>query len=296
MDRSTTKIGVIGGSQGLGSWVTRYFNKQGYDTRFSSADPQSQFPDNPSLVQWADVVFLAVPIPAMQPVLTEIYPLLHGKVLVEVCSVKKFLIDAFQELAGQWPAVSCQFVSIHPMFSQMVRQIKGQVILFNYQVGAENGAYPWLWELFVHDKAQVYELDYLQHDRIMGVVQGLNHFNVFASAATLAEIGPALGKIKDFSSPPYRIFLIFFARYVLQDPRLYADIQMYNTYVPEVLAAFRQQVDTLYQLIVQKDREGFVEYATKAKGYFLENQEDTGISNHLIEQLGIYINSLKSNS
>ena len=287
------KIGVIGGSKGLGSWLVRYLGAYAAEVRFTSTDDLTQFHDNQSLVAWADVVFLAVPIPHMLPVMTEIYPHLSGKVLVEVCSVKKFLIEGFERLQQTHPEVAVEFLSIHPMFSQSIRQLKGQVILFTHSANDKDFAAA-LRTQFAHDKAQLYDMDYLRHDQIMGVVQGLNHFNVFASASTLTRMSGQLGHIKDFSSPPYRIFLIFFSRYILQDPRLYADIQMYNEFVPETLRIFRQEVDRLYELILKKDRDGFIEYAQQARAYFEENQEDTGISNHLIEQLGVYLNKLKN--
>lgn len=288
------KIGVIGGSCGLGNWLVRFFTENGYQVLFTSADEHSQVADNRSLLEWSDIVFIAVPIGSMCAVLSEIYPHANGKIIVEICSVKKFIIDHYQQLRAQHPEVQADFLSIHPMFGPMLRHLKGQVVLFNYL----NGSHLWeteLRQLLTGHQARCFDMDYLHHDEVMGVVQGLNHFNVFASAKTLNTLGKQLGVIRDVASPPYRIFLIFFSRYVLQDAGLYADIQMYNEFVPKVLDIFRREVEALYQLIVQKDRQGFLDYVQTARGYFLENSEDIGISNHLIEQLGAYLNKLKNN-
>lgn len=288
------KIGVIGGSRGLGSWLVKFFAENGYPVLFSSADEHSQVADNRRLSEWADVIFVAVPIGAMCDVLGEIYPHANGKTIVEVCSVKKFIIDHYKKLQAQHPEVQADFLSVHPMFSPMLRHLKGQVILFNYL----NGSNIWeteLRQLLIAHQARCFDMDYLHHDEVMGVVQGLNHFNVFASAKTLNTLGNQLGIIRDVASPPYRIFLIFFSRYVLQDAGLYADIQMYNEFVPKVLDIFRREVEVLYQLILQKDRQGFLDYVQTARSYFEENREDIGISNHLIEQLGAYLNKLKNN-
>lgn len=291
--KGTKKIGIIGGSSGLGSWLVKFFSENGYPTLFSSADEHSQVSDNCTLLACSDVVFVAVPVGSMCAVLSEIYPYAHGKTIVEVCSVKKFIIEHYLKLCAQYPDVQADFLSIHPMFNQMLRQLKGQVVLFNYL----NGSNLWASELrrlLETHKARCLDMDYLHHDRVMGVVQGLNHFNVFASAQTLNALGNQLGIIRDVASPPYRIFLIFFSRYVLQDAGLYADIQMYNEFVPQVLDIFRQEVERLYQIIIRKDRQAFLDYAATARTYFLENREDIGISNHLIEQLGVYLNKLKN--
>ncbi|WP_448520062.1 prephenate dehydrogenase/arogenate dehydrogenase family protein [Rhodoflexus sp.] len=287
-----TKIGVIGGSRGLGSWLVRFFTEQGLEVYFTSADEQSQVPNNHALVSMCDVIFIAVPIGSMCDVLSEIYPLANGKTIVEVCSVKKFIIDHYGRLQAQHPEVKADFLSIHPMFGPMLRHLRGQVILFNYSSGSNQWAVA-LRRLLSAQQARCFDMDYLHHDEVMGVVQGLNHFNIFASAKTLNTLGNRLGIIRDVASPPYRIFLIFFSRYVLQDAGLYADIQMYNEFVPKVLDIFRQEVDALYRLITNKDRAGFIDYVATARGYFEENREDIGISNHLIEQLGAYLNKLK---
>lgn len=284
------RVGVIGGSQGVGSWFVNFFLANGYKTKFSSLDSKSEFKNNIDLVTHSDIILLAVPIPSMASTLEEIYPHLNRKILIEVCSVKKFIIDKYNSLKNLFPEVKIEFYSIHPMFNQMLKSLKGQVVIFNYRDNS-NGFENELKEIFLKEKAKLYELEYLHHDKVMGVVQGLNHFNVFVSAKTFTDLSSDIGKIKDFSSPPYRIFLIFFTRYVLQDPQLYADIQMYNESVPEVLKMFKQEVDTLYNLIIEKDRDGFINYVKKARGYFEENKEDIAISNHLIEQLGSYISS-----
>ncbi|MEM1137076.1 MAG: prephenate dehydrogenase/arogenate dehydrogenase family protein, partial [Bacteroidota bacterium] len=259
---------------------------------FTSNDENTEWNTNIQLVQNCDIVFLSVPITSMKAVLAEIFPHLHGKILLEVCSVKKFIIDEFKRLQLAYPDVKVVFHSLHPMFSQRVKNLEGQVFLYNFNYG--NKDFFNIWRKWLEkDLAKVYALDYIKHDKIMGVVQGLNHFNIFASACTLQLAGNNLGKIKDFSSPPYRIFLIFFSRYVLQDPALYADIQMHNEFIPEVLGIFKQEVDKLYNIILRKDKQAFIDYVNNTRLYFEENQEDTGISNHLIEQLGIYISRHK---
>lgn len=292
MDLRELKFGVIGGSQGMGSWVVNYFSNKGCEVKFTSKDSSSQFDNNQALVEYADVIFVCVPIPHMCVTIKEIFPFLNSKILVEVCSVKKMVIDQFNDLQNQYPAINPEFHSIHPMFSQRIKTLEGQVILHNY-TSNDQGFYDELKSWFNADKAKMYDLDYIRHDKIMGVVQGLNHFNIFVSARTLEQAGNSLGSIKDFSSPPYRIFLIFFSRYVLQNPSLYADIQINNEFVPEVLSIFKKEVDTLFDIIINKDKPAFVKYVEDTKYYFEVNREDTGISNHLIEQLGIYINRHK---
>ena len=281
-------VGIIGGSQGIGSWFVNFFRGKGHHVKFTSLDGKSEFKTNQELVEKSEIILLAVPISNMAPVLEEIYPYLDGKILIEVCSVKKFIIDKYELLKTNFPSIKTEFYAVHPMFNQMLKSLQGQVVIFNY-IDNKGKFENVLRNYFIDEGAKLYDLAYLQHDKVMGVVQGLNHFNIFVSAKTFSDLSGSLGSIKDFSSPPYRIFLIFFTRYVLQDPQLYADIQMYNEFVPEVLKIFKDEVDTLYNLIIARDREGFINYVKAAKSYFVDNAEDIPISNHLIEQLGKYI-------
>lgn len=285
------KIGVVGGSQGLGQWLVRYFAGHGFDVGFTSADEYSQFADNATLARHVDIVFLAVPISVMQPVLEELYPHMHGKVLVEICSVKKFVVETYERLCAQYPDLQVPFLSLHPMFGPSVPGLRGQVMLFTHAYALPQGLEESLRERFQQDGGLLYTLPYLRHDKLMGIVQGLNHFNVFVSAKTLARFEDDFTDIKLVSSPPYRIFLVFFTRYVLQNPRLYADIQMSNEFVYEVVRIFRDEMNRLFDLIQTKDREGFVNYIAEMQPYFEGNRDDSELSNHLIEQLGTYLDA-----
>jgi prephenate dehydrogenase len=283
------RFGIIGGSQGLGKWLVDFLRENKLTVVFTSGDAASECASNARLVELSDVIVLAVPVSAMLPVLDEIFPGLAGKTLIEVCSVKKFLIEHFNRLQAESPQIDCRFYSIHPMFSGQLTDLTGQVLLFTHSYQPDFVFTETFKQLFSDRKAIWHHIDYRYHDRVMGVVQGLNHFNVFVSAKTLLQTGISLDTVKNFSSPPYRIFLVFFTRYVLQNPGLYADIQMYNESVGEVLQIFRAEVEKLSGFIEQKDRTGFIEYIAEMQDFFRQNQSDRQLSTHLIEQLGKFL-------
>lgn len=282
------KTGIIGGSSGLGKWMVQFLRKKGWEVRFSSADQLSETAGNAELAEWAELVILAVPIRAMEQTLAEIYPLLHGKWLADLSSVKTIVVEEFYRLAAVHPQVQpAGYASIHPMFGPSLRTLSGQVVLLNHFYGSEAQFEP-LLDAFRQEGALLYSLEYQQHDRIMGVVQGLNHFNVFVAASVLERMSGELGHIRHLASPPYRIFLIFCSRYVLQQPALYADIQFFNPFVAHTLEVFMEEAARLRHIIGQKDREAFCQYVENARRYFAENQDDVPVSDHLIEQLGAY--------
>lgn len=280
------KIGIIGGSQGIGSWLVNFLSENGCQVAYSSDDGLGDFLTNIQLVVSVDIVVLAVPISAMEEVLDEIYPYLQDRVLVDVCSVKTNIVSKFQALHETYPRIVSNYISLHPMFGPSVRSVKGQVVLFNYFHGEKKHLAQMWKDLFSQHDAIVYDIDYQEHDRMMGIIQGLNHFNVFVSAKTLADLGGNLATIKKLSSPSYHIFIIFFARYVMQNPRLYAEIQIYNPYVKEVVQKFMEEAKILLQTIEQKDIAAFENYVMSIRPFFKHGQEDAALSNTLVATLG----------
>ena len=288
------KIGVIGGSQGMGKWLVEYFRAKGFEVGFSSNDSRTQYLTNVQLVTDSDIIFLAVPISAMESVMDQIFPYLEGRTVIDVCSVKSGIVEKFTRLLDLYDSVECNYLSIHPMFAPSIESVVGQVVLFNYAHTSDPHIVEFWKSIFADDGAEVMEVDHIEHDKTMGIIQGLNHFNVFVSAKTLARHGDNLELIKRLSSPTYRIFVIFFTRYVMQSPRLYAEIQIFNPYVKEIVRLFMDEAEQLLNVIESKDFDGFENYVLGMQPFFAANTEDTQLSNFLIEKLGAYIADKKA--
>lgn len=284
MELNKQKIGVVGGNQGLGSWVVKFFRAQGIETRFSSRGKESEFESNRQLADWADIVILAVPISAMSNVMEEVFPSLDDKYLVDLCSVKKFVVEKYNSLRQVYSEVLPKYLSIHPMFGPSIKSFDGNVVLFNHVDGAEDLEVAFK-EFFLSHHGIVKDVQYIKHDKQMGLVQGLNHFNVFVSAKTMARYNEDFEDIKSVASPPYRIFIVFYTRYVMQNPLLYADIQMRNEYVYEVVRIFRDEMNRLFDIIQMKDRDSFIDYITEMQGFFSQNEGDIEVSSHLMQKL-----------
>ncbi|NME68519.1 prephenate dehydrogenase/arogenate dehydrogenase family protein [Flammeovirga aprica] len=284
MELDKQKIGVVGGNQGLGSWVVKFFRAQGIETRFSSRGKESEFESNRQLADWADIVILAVPISAMSNVMEEVFPSLDDKYLVDLTSVKKFVVEKYYSLRKVYSEVLPKYLSIHPMFGPSIKSFDGNVVLFNHVDGAEDLEKAFK-EFFTHHKGIVKDVEYIKHDKQMGLVQGLNHFNVFVSAKTMARYNEDFEDIKSVASPPYRIFIVFYTRYVMQNPLLYADIQMRNEYVYEVVRIFRDEMNKLFDIIQTRDRDSFIDYISEMQDFFSQNSGDIEVSSHLMQKL-----------
>jgi prephenate dehydrogenase len=279
-------IGVIGGSQGIGKWLVNFFQQLGFEVKYTTVDGLGDFDTNSGLVAASDVIFLAVPISTMPIVLDEIFTSLSGKLLIDVCSVKSKIVDRFVTLQSNSPDSNCRYLSLHPMFGPSVKEIAGQVVLFNYTHAVSAAELEYWRTIFENEKAEVFDISYVEHDKMMGIIQGLNHFNVFVSAKALSCMGGDLNMIKKLSSPTYRIFILFFTRYVLQNPRLYAEIQIFNPYVREVVLRFMDEAQGLLTIIDNGNLQAFEDYIHDIRPFFEKNQEDVIYSDILIDHLG----------
>jgi len=149
----------------------------------------------------------------MTLVLEEIYELLNKyskdnkKILIEICSVKKEIIGKFKELNLKNKALF-SFLSLHPMFGPGLKEVKGQTILFNYSSNLNENEINKIKRFLSKKGFNIFDLDYKKHDKIMVLIQDLNHFNIFVSAKVLKEIAEEnnidIKELKNFASPSYK--------------------------------------------------------------------------------------------
>jgi prephenate dehydrogenase len=72
----------------------------------------------------------------------------------------------------------------------------------------------------------------------------------------------------------------------MQNPRLYAEIQIFNPYVREVVLRFMDEAQALLAIIDNGDLQAFEDYIYGIQPFFEKNQEDVIYSDILIDHLG----------
>ena len=174
----------------MGGWWVQFLRDNDCSVVFTSKDEHTELEDNSVLVSTCDVIILAVPIAFMEEVLEEIFLDLKGKILIDVCSVKQFLIEKYQTLKKEQTVEGLQFLSVHPMFSQSITSLDGQVFTMTFRDNLSKTFENDFRKLLEAHHAVVHDIDFIAHDKLMGVIQGLNHFNLFVSAKTLSRFAP----------------------------------------------------------------------------------------------------------
>jgi prephenate dehydrogenase len=124
------------------------------------------------------------------------------------------------------------------------------------------------------------------HDRMMAVVQGLTHFQAIAAAHCMMRLGFDVQASVELSSPVYRLRLAMIGRILGHDPRLYAEIQTFNPYIPEVLRVLADSSALLLGQVETKDVAGFVAECEKITQVFGEfTQQSLAESERIIASL-----------
>jgi prephenate dehydrogenase len=82
------------------------------------------------------------------------------------------------------------------------------------------------------------------HDKMMALVQGLNHFNTVVMGLTLAGSGISLDDLGCFSTPVFRERCEHLSRMVAH-PELYAHLIADNPYTDKLLISYRKNLDEL---------------------------------------------------
>jgi prephenate dehydrogenase len=72
----------------------------------------------------------------------------------------------------------------------------------------------------------------------------------------------------NFVSPIYKIMISSVARYLNQNPKLYSDIQIYNTEVLEVHKIFMETTNDFNNFIKNKDEINFIKTVESTAEYF----------------------------
>ncbi len=239
-------VGIIGGKGQLGRWCEDLFRTRGDHVLVADRDTELS---NLELVAQASIVVVTVPIGVTGAVLREIGGALGAEQLVvDLTSVKTPFVPLME-------ASKAEVLSLHPMFAPSLSSKGGQsCIVCEVRPRALTQVF---LEVLRDEGIRLVCMTPEAHDRMMAVVQGLTHFQAIAAAHCMAELDFHPGASLESSSPVYRLRLAMIGRILAQNPRLYAEIQIFNPFVRKVLEQLQRSHDRLMGYIVAEDVEGF---------------------------------------
>ncbi|MFB3925338.1 MAG: prephenate dehydrogenase/arogenate dehydrogenase family protein [Syntrophales bacterium] len=241
-----TRIGIIGGTGGIGKWFARFFEKEGYTVHVSGRNTGMTMPE---MAKTCPVVIISVPISATCGIIEKVGPLLDEKsLLMDLTSVKTEPVRSMLLFS------KAEVVGMHPLFGPDIDSLSGQNVIL---CPARTGKWlPWITGILERNLAAVTITTPEKHDAMMAVVQGLNHLNTILMGLTLRNAGVNPSELERFSTPLFRMKSAAVEKIFARNPRLYAEILTSNPNIHKVLDLYEENLSRLKSLIGKNDAEG----------------------------------------
>ena len=269
-------IAVLGGHGGMGRVLHRMFADLGHTVLVSDLDTSLSAVD---AAKRADVVIVSVPIQATEAVIREVGPHVRKDgLLMDVTSVKQMPLDVM--LASTEASV----VGTHPMFGPGVHTFQGQRVVVCR--GRGDAWWDWLTQTLRARGFTVSEATPQHHDKMMSVVQVLNHYQTQVLGLALSRLGIPLEDSLAFTSPAYLLETYVAARHFAQSPALYGAIEMMNPSTAAVTSAFQDSAREIAEILAQRDQGRFDAVFDEVRNFFGEfTEEAQEQSSFLIDRL-----------
>lgn len=242
------RIGVIGGTRGMGRWFAGFLGKQGFTV--AVCDEKTQLTPA-GLAESCDVVVVSVPIGITVGIIEQIGPLLKEEsLLLDLTSLKAAPVEAMLKCSRS------EVIGCHPLFGPKVRSVRGRHIVL---CPARTKRWlPWLRSILQAAGARIVETTPEEHDRSMALVQGLNHLNSLLMGMVLSETGVRPAELSPLSTPAFEEKMKLVKKILRPHVRLSAEIIMLNPDTDPILDLYEKMLSELKILIRRKDTEGLI--------------------------------------
>ncbi len=235
------KIGIIGGKGRMGSWFTKFFEKQGLKVLIGDKEG----PPAEELAQKVDVLILSVPISELEGLTKRVGPFLKKEnLLMDFASIKslplKWMLDSTE----------AEVIGAHPLFGPKAELYEKLSICL-----CLGRARKWLSpikEIFERGGLKVIITSPDEHDRNMALIQALHHL----SNLTLALLLKKWEASQELLTPGFKKRLSTLLPILEEDPDLYWSMMNKNPFFEEAKRAFLLQFKNLLE--EKAFKEGFL--------------------------------------
>jgi chorismate mutase/prephenate dehydrogenase len=267
---------LVGGAGAMGRVLQSLFGELGHRVLVSDVGTS---PGLEALVPQADVVVITVPIAATEQVIRQVGPLVRpDALLLDVTSIKA------APLAAMLSSTTASVVGTHPLFGPGSTSLMGQRVVLCQ--GRGDAWYQWLSATLRARGLTITEAGADEHDRAMGLVQVLTHFQTQVFGLTLSRMGIPLASSRKFTSPAYLMELYIAARHFAQSAELYGPIEMRNPATAEITEQFQRAAREIAGTLAAGDQARFAELFREVRAFFGDfAQEATEQSRFLIDRL-----------
>ena len=263
------KIGIIGGSDGLGKTLIYYF-RDDFDVTITARDHKKgrnvaeelnvkYIESNTQLAAMSDMLVISVPISNTTSVIKEVAPFMKkNSLMVDVTSIKQEPLKAMKKYLPP----NVEYIPTHPIFGPRTMELDNQVIVLT---APQKGKwYKKVYDYLKSRNMRVIETTAEHHDYMMSIVQVLTHFSFISTASAMEKLKVDITETEDYESPIYNLMIDMIARISSQNPYLTYNIQTMNENGPKIRNTYAEAAIELRDAIEEKNDEKFVEIAKRA--------------------------------
>lgn len=247
----------------MGEWFARFLAEVGNDVVVSGLG------EGPSLAEIAatcEVVVLAVPIGVTLDVIAEVGPLLRpNTALVDSTSLKDREVAA---MLAATEGTGAEVVGTHPLFGPSADTVEGRNLITCEGRGTRY--LEWIEQTFADRGARVTRTSPQQHDEMMAIVQGLEHFSTVATGLALRDLGVPVDLFEPFATPSFDFKVGAIRRVFCDNPRLYGDIMGRNPRNAEVVERYLAVATEMAAAVRAGDSDALTEYIGGGTDYYCE--------------------------
>jgi prephenate dehydrogenase len=227
----------------MGRWFARLLRKDGYKVHVCGRKTQLVIDD---LAGLCNVIVVAVPIAATAEVIKQIGTLMPAdSLLMDLTSIKKEPVELM---------LSCSradVIGCHPLFGPSLTDITGQNVVLCPARG--KSWLSWLKNILEKNGLVVLEKTPEKHDKMMAIVQVLNHLNTISLGMALAKTGIPLAEINKYATPIFQTKVEIVKKIFTENPGLYADIITQNPATINILDLYEKTLADIRALVNSGD-------------------------------------------
>jgi len=253
------RVGIIGGTGKMGSWLAALFKSQGLEVICCGKSTPLKPRD---IAGMSDVVVLSVPIRETTDLIDQVGPLIPKEALfMDLTSIKA------EAMAGMLRQSRSEVVGLHPLFGP---RAPGERTGLKVAVCRGRGKDGLNWIISVLEAAGLKPLlvDPLVHDHLMGIIQGVQHFAMIGLGLFIMRSNCPLDDLMEYATPSFSQTIERIQAMLAQPSELFGPLMMDNLFSSNFILSYRESLENLQNIIRNKDMDSFNDLFVSLRRYF----------------------------
>jgi prephenate dehydrogenase len=206
------KVGIIGGSDGLGKTLIYYFRDE-FDVIITARNHEKgrnvankanvkYIESNTELASISDILVISVPINHTSDVIREVAGFMkEGSLMVDVTSIKEEPLKTMSETVPE----NVEYIPTHPIFGPRTTELDNQVIVLTPD--KKGKWFDKVYNYLSSKNMRVIITSAEKHDFMMSIVQILTHFSFISTTSAIEKLKVDIKETENYESPIYNLMI-----------------------------------------------------------------------------------------